>query len=244
MRRPHSYAKRALWAEAKRFARLIGWSWLQLLGVAMVVSVVPILVGAPAWMAGFMAGFFLVFVMAVAGFAFLLNGDATYLVAGAMGEAHTNEELAEAIKQDVIWSVVPNVEVGQRDVDHLVLAPGGVLSLDTKWRIRGADPKWLSFAAGKATDAARLASSVLRSKGVDYATEVTPVVVVWGGARRELPDHQVVDGVDVVRGDHLLEWLQPYSRGRLAQDNAEALHTRLEAFASAHRAGGAPPTRR
>jgi hypothetical protein len=226
-----------------RFARLIGWSWLQLLGVAVMVSAVPMITGAPAWMSGFIAGFFLVFVLAVAGFAFLLNGDATYLVVGAMGEAHTNEELAEAVKRGVVWSVVPNVEVGKRDVDHLVLAPGGVLSLDTKWRIRGADAKWLSSAAGKATDAARLASSVLRSKGVDYTTQVTPVVVVWGGARRELPDHQVVAGVDIVRGDHLLQWLQPYSRGRLAQDHAEGLHTRLEAFARAHRAGGGSQTR-
>ena len=235
VRRSPSYAKRALWVEAKRFAQLIGWSWLQLAGVAIVVSAVPIVMGSPGWFSGFIAGFFLVFVVAVAGFAFLLNGDATYLVAGVMGESHTREELEEAVNKGLIWSTIPNLEVGGRDVDHLVLAPGGVLALDTKWRIRGADARWLSYAAGKAQAAAKFSSSVCRSKGVDYPTEVTPVVVVWGGARRELPDEQVVDGVAVVRGDHLLRWLEPYSRGMLAQDNAEALHGRLEAFVRSHR---------
>lgn len=45
---------------------------------------------------------------------------------------------------------------------------------------------------------------------------------------------QVIEGVDVVRGHHLVEWLQQCSRGRLAQDHAEALQAKLEAFAQSH----------
>ncbi|MCW2759808.1 MAG: hypothetical protein JWR85_9 [Marmoricola sp.] len=39
--------------------------------------------------------------------------------------------------------------------------------------------RWLNYVAGKATEAARIGSSVCHLKGVDYPTDVRPVVVVW-----------------------------------------------------------------
>ena len=230
-RRP-SYAKRALRAEARRFLKLMRKEIVQLVVLATVVCAVEVALPTPAWVTGLCVGFFLTACIATVGFAFLLNGDAAYLIAGALGEAHTEEELETARKSGVIWSYVSNVEASSRDVDHVVLTPSGVLALETKWRFKGADAAWLASAAAKAETGARQARLVLQSKGIDYRTEVRPVVVVWGGARREIDDAQVVAGVDVVRGDHLLSWLQQCSVGPLAEDHAEDLHAKIATFAA------------
>ena len=222
--------------EAKRFLRLMRKELLQLGAVMIVVCVVEVLLPSPRFVVGLMTGFVVTAAVAIVGFAFLLNGDAAFLIAGALGESQTEEELESAQKAGTIWCAVPNVEVSRRDVDHIVLTPSGVLAVETKWRFRDADPRYLGWAAAKAQAAARQAQLVLLSKGVDYRTEVRPVLVIWGGARRELPMAQVVDGVDVVRGDHLVEWLQQCARGRLAQDHAEALQNKIVAFAASHSA--------
>jgi hypothetical protein len=221
---------------------------VQLVGLAVVITAVEIALPVPTWLRGFVVGFFLTACVAIVGFAFLLNGDAAYLIAGALGESHTSEELEAAMKAGLIWSCVPNVEASGRDVDHIVLAPSGVLALETKWRFKGANNQWLHASAEKADKAARQARLVMQAKPIDLRTAVTPVVVVWGGARRELPLEQLVAGVAVVRGEYLLTWLERCSRGRLAQDHAEQLQSKLVAFAASHHAAtgrdaGAPPSR-
>ena len=40
-----------------------------------------------------------------------------------------------------------NIEVGRCDVDHLALTPAGLLAIESKWRFKGADQRWLSGAA-------------------------------------------------------------------------------------------------
>ena len=232
MSRP-SYVKRRLRAEARRFLGLIKGLLVRLVLLTVFVCVVPVLIGSPAYEIGLIQGFFITAILGVVLFAFLLNGDGAFLIAGALGESSTLEELERAIKAGHIWSAVHNIEVG-RDVDHLVLCPSGVLALESKWRFRGADDRWLGWATQEATASASKARSVLRSKGIDHVTDVRPVLVVWGGARRELPLTLTFNGVDVVRGEALVEWLERCSRGRLSEDNAAALHGKLLAFAAAH----------
>ena len=229
-----TYSERLLRAEAKRFLRLFRKEMIQLVLLIGAVCVVETVLSTPRYFAGLTVGFFVTAMVAIIGFAFLLNGDGAFLIAGWLGESHTVEELEAAKKAGLIWSGVNNVEVSGRDVDHIVLTPAGVLSVESKWRFKGADRRYLAWATGKAADAARQAKLILQSKGIDYRTDVRPVLVIWGGARRELPMVQVVNDVTVVRGDHLQEWLKASSRGRLAQDHAEALQAKLEVFAKAH----------
>jgi hypothetical protein len=225
-----SYVQRRLRAEVFRFLRLIRGLLLKLLALAIVVCTVPVLIGTPAYETGLIHGFFITATAALVVFAFLLNGDGAFLIAGALGEPSTREELESSVKLGYVWSAVHNVEAGGRDVDHVVLTPSGVLALESKWRFRGADHRWLTWAAGEAEEAARKARLVLQSKDIEHRTQVRPVLVIWGGARRELPDVQIINGVDVVCGQALIRWLEQCSRGRLAEDNAEALHRRLSAF--------------
>lgn len=228
-----SYVKRRLRSEVCRFLGVIKGLLVRLALLTVFVCVVPVLVGTPGYETGLIQGLFITTILGMVMFAFMLNGDGAFLIAGALGESSTAEELDKAIKRGYVWSAVHNIEVG-RDVDHLVLSPSGVLALESKWRFRGADDRWLSWAAGEAAASASKAKSVLRSKGVDHVTEVRPVLVVWGGARRELPQVQTFHGVDVVCGDALAAWLEHCSRGRLSEDNAAALHDKLTAFAAAH----------
>lgn len=231
MARRRSCAERQLRAEARRFFRSIrGLLLLQVLPLTAGVCVVLALLPSPTWWTSFIQGAFLTSMLAIVGFAFLLNGDGALLYAGALGEGHTNEQLDRAVKAGHIWSYAPNVEANRHDVDHLVLAPGGILALETKWRFRGADQAWLRKVAADAREAERRARLVLMSKGIEYRTEAIPAVVVWGGARRELPDMQQVDGLAVVRGDMLLGWLAQFNHGYLSADLAEQLHTKLTTF--------------
>lgn len=237
MARQRNYAKRLLVLELRRFAALMRRELIQVALVIAAVCVVEALLPSPRYVVGLMTGFVVTALVAVVGFAFLLNGDGAFLIAGALGESHTEEELEAARKQGFIWSAVPNVEAGGRDVDHIVLAPAGVIAIETKWRFKGADAHYLAWATSKATDAARQARLVLKSKGVDSPQDVRAVLVVWGGARRELPPQQLIGDVAVVRGDHLVEWLRGSARGPLAQDHAEVLQRKLTAFAASHSSG-------
>lgn len=97
---------------------------------------VEALLPSPRYVVGLITGVLLTASVAIVGFAFLLNGDATFLIAGAMGEGQTQEVLDEAREQGLIWSSVANIEVSRRDVDHLVLTPAGVLALETRWRVK------------------------------------------------------------------------------------------------------------
>lgn len=233
-KRRRSFAERELRRELSRFLSLNRRLLLQSTGVAAVTCVVPVAMGSPGYTTGFVHAFVGTALLAIFAFAFLFAGGGALVVAGTYGEAYTQKEIEKALKLGRVWGAVHNIELGSLDIDHLVLSPGGVLVLETKWRFKGADRRWLAAAVGQAESSARKARSVLRSEDVGHVSEVRPVLVVWGGGRRELAASQVVSGVDVVRGDALLPWLEQCGRGRLAEDHAEELLRRLTAFARAH----------
>ena len=230
-----SYVQRRLRRDARDFFGAKRWVLVKMIVLMVVVCAIPVLVGTPTYETGLIHGFFVTATAAMLFFAFVMQGDGTFLVAGALGESYTIEDLANAKKAGHIWGAVNNLEARGRDVDHVVLTPSGVLAIESKFRFKGANERWLSWATAQAQEAARTTRLVLQSKDIEHRTEVRPVLVVWGGARSELPETQVIGGVDVVRGDVLPDWLKTCSRGHLAQDHAEALQARLAAFADSRR---------
>jgi hypothetical protein len=222
---------RQLKAELLGFARSHRRPLLQSSAAALAVCIVPLVLGSPGYVTGSVHGVMLTAMIAIFGLAFLFHGKGALLLAASYAEAYTQEEIALAAEAGSVWGAVHNIELGKLDIDHLVLAPAGVFALETKWRFDTADPAWLQWAADQARVRARKAASVLRSADVRHRAEVDPVLVVWGGAMRKLPEHYVHEGVPVVRGDALAAWLQGCGRGPLAQDHAEELHGKLVAFA-------------
>jgi Nuclease-related domain len=169
-------------------------------------------------------------------FGFLIQTGGLDQVAGALGEHLTRDELARAARHGHAWGSVHNIELGGMDIDHLVLTPGFILAVETKWHLRGASDRVLHFDVVQARQSAEAAQSILRSKGIDYPHIVMPVVVVWGRGRLDIADAgSVVDGVRVLRGEELASRLADLPPGRIPQNEAEPLVARLEAFAKEHR---------
>ncbi|HET7311474.1 MAG TPA: hypothetical protein VFJ17_09125 [Mycobacteriales bacterium] len=176
---------------------------------------------------------------------FLLTSGAVYQLAGAWGEDNTREELRRARRRGLIWGFVDGIEASGVDVDHLVLAPGGALALDSKWHFGELQWEALRRDVDAARGRAGTARSVLRSVHVDRPMDVVPVVVIWGRAQRDLPDEGLErEGVHVVAGADLLRWLGGWRTGKLPQDYAADVLQRLTQFADTRRGSQALPAER
>lgn len=177
--------------------------------------------------------------------AFLTNSrTAIWNLRGAMGESNTSEVLKAARKQQVVWGYIESVAVTGGDIDHLVVTcAGGVLAIDSKWRNKvTADVLTSDAAAARA--AARRAESILRSehvgalkreararhRDIGASFSVTPVVVIWGAVRHEMPDSAIRDGVEFVPGEKLGAWLRARNDHPVAKTVANDLLKRLAAF--------------
>jgi Nuclease-related domain len=130
---------------------------------------------------------------------------------GADGE----EEVARRLgKLNDAWRVLHAVPVGDRgaDIDHVVIGPGGVFTLNTKnhrgkrvWTaqrsllVDGQRTDYLRNSRYEATRAARLLSSA-----AGFDVPVDPVIVVL--AEKLTVKHQP-DGVHVVAHDNVAHWL-------------------------------------
>lgn len=227
-----SYVQREIRGELRRFLTAARGLIVKTVALMAAVCAVPVLLHSPAYFVGLIHGVVLVATPAIVTAGFLLSGDSALLIAGAYSESFTREEVAVAIKRGYVHRAVHNIEAGPpTDVDHLLLTPAGAIALESKRRFCGASDHWLMGAVAQTRAAGRKASSVMISKHVGQRMAVRAVLVVWGGAQRELPQHSIVDGVDVVRGQDLTNWLQQFAHGDLGHTQAAHLHGLLEAFA-------------
>ena len=146
--------------------------------------------------------------------------EAMWQVRGDLGETNTRDELRHAKRRKLIWGWVDSITVSTGDIDHLVVTRrGGVVAIDSKWRGE-ATPDDVGQSAAAAQKAALRSESVLRHLGYlkrettarrrspDVAIAVTPLVVLWGPIRQDLPPDARVDGVDFVAGPNLVTWLR------------------------------------
>jgi nuclease-like protein len=169
-------------------------------------------------------------------FGFFIHTSGLDQVVGALGEYLTRDELAKAARHSHVWGSVHNVELHGMDIDHVVVAPGTILAIETKWHSRGAADWVLRGDVAQARQSASAAASVLRSTGVKYPFAVKPVVVVWGRGRLDIADGgSLVDGVRVIRGEELESRLAELDKEEIPKHEGLQLVSRLEAFAKEHR---------
>lgn len=142
-----------------------------------------------------------------------LGRDAEPWYLGALGEIEVARRLA-ALGPG--WHVLHSVPVGSgaSDLDHVVIGPAGVFTINTKHH-RG-QPVWVGakriLVGGQRTDHLRNArheakrTSKLLSVAARSLVDVTPIIAIVGATRmrvRERP-HDVV----VLRESELMRWLQ------------------------------------
>lgn len=155
--------------------------------------------------------------------------------AGAVGEELVARELWRLARHSE-WRFVNSVPVGRRgaDVDHVLVGPGGVFTLNTK-NHRGANV-WLADRAllvnRRRTDYLRNSRSEaeratrLLSRACGFEVEVEPVIVLIDPGR--LTIRGVPEDVDVITRLHLHQWASRSPRV-LSADQIEAV------FAAARR---------
>jgi hypothetical protein len=206
------------WARAKarttqlRFVRVNVWPLTVVVG-AIVGSSVAVMPFLPS---SFGRGFFLG--AGVAGSAGLIavwtlqtTGTAATMM-GDLAEQWTAGELRRLRRRG--WRLVNHFSLRPWDIDHVLIGPGGVLAVETKWTTQ---PWILSPPEDRirraAAQAARNADDLRAWTALSAAgaTEIKAAVVLWGADTHGVSPVlavQRVDGVDVIVGPALHAWLR------------------------------------
>lgn len=163
---------------------------------------------------------------AVTALVVLASGSAP-LMMGELAEQWTAQELRPLREHG--WKLVNHFGLGLGDHDHVVVGPGGVVLVETKW---GGAP-W-DVNAGDAffrralEQTARNARQLALWHGVAKHGRpgVEAVLVVWGPAARKLREHPVRrhdSGVVVMSGDRLGDWMLRRGRDRLSPSQVDGV---------------------
>jgi hypothetical protein len=160
--------------------------------------------------------------------AFHATTGSIWQLAGAWGEENTRDVLRAAKRRRLIWGWVDGVAIADGDVDHLVvLRDGRLIAIDSKWHAK-VGRGYLERDAHHAVRTAQRARSILRAVG--DAWPVTPVVVVWGAGAQDVPKGATIDGVPIVAGRHLKQWLDQNDNASVRKRDADAILRALESF--------------
>lgn len=161
---------------------------------------------------------------------------------GAWGEENTRSELARARRKRLIWGWVDSLTFQYADVDHLVITrAGGLVAIDSKWRTE-TDAADIERMARDAHKTRMRAEAVMRTvldrergshRDRTSTHRVTPLLVIWGPVQHTMPAGASYDGVQVVAGRQLINWLEAHRGDPVERQAARDLRERLEAFRAA-----------
>jgi hypothetical protein len=135
---------------------------------------------------------------------------------GGEAETWTAEKLAKL--DDRIWRVYHDVPLSHGNIDHVVVGPGRIYAVETKWSGAREETRFLKGGARQAARNAKALQAILGERGCKR--QVLPLLVVWGGGVAdglgEAP--QLWGETRVVVGHHSEVWLE---RIRQAADRLE-----------------------
>jgi hypothetical protein len=183
-----------------RLLTLIFVGWLLLGGSAVTILLLTGRSHAAAFFAGLLVG-----ILLLLWHHFLLGQGIAQRQMGAEAEEWTAEVLAKLPSPP--WRVFHDVPLEYSNVDHVVVGPGRIYAIETKWTGSGGAERFLKPAARQAERQARELAGRLADSGC--VREVLPVLVVWGGGVADgLGDKpRLWEGTRVVAGHHSEVWL-------------------------------------
>lgn len=160
----------------------------------------------------------------------LISGTAP-LMMGEMAEQWTAQELRPFTEHG--WKLVNHFGLGYGDQDHVLVGPGGVVLVETKW---GATPWDLDdrdyFFRSAVGQTARNAQQLQRWAPIAaQGVTVEPILVLWGQARRKLadvPPRRHRSGVLVLSGGQLRDWALRLGRDRLSPEQMDAIWSHID----------------
>jgi hypothetical protein len=220
--------RRHLWRSARAYL----WSERRNVGQILLVvaaCVAVIVYFNRGFLGGLITGSLVMFFVLLVAWSYLVNGDGERWLYGAWAEDWTREALRAAVKDRLAWSVLDFMPLQGGDIDHILIAPGGVIAIETKYFGRASRAAYIADHAHQAARSALRLGGVLRSVK-HQSVAVRPLLVVWGPGAVALTDLKEVDGVTVVRGSALPDVLKTFATGRLAEDHAATLAEALTSF--------------
>jgi hypothetical protein len=150
---------------------------------------------------------------------------------GDVAEQWTAAELRKLRAQG--WRIVNHFVLATDDIDHVLIGPGGLYIVETKWSASrwGSDfgQSRLESAIGQATANARRIHLWQPVKSLQVP--VHAVVVLWGGAAEDLLDDEPVQhagGVTIVTGRALSSWIRGLPTTGLREDQVEGVWHALD----------------
>lgn len=226
----------------KLFAALTGGVLALITGLTFLMVVVMTPTAFTWWVVGVFQAAMVAVYLHVIHTAFLAQDkEAIIQLRGAWGEDNTRTELQRAKRKRLIWGWVDSINLQVGDLDHLVVTRrGGLVAIDSKWRNQVNDTTDMARAAHRARIRAEgLAQTLLqgdrraRHRAKANPLKVTPVVVLWGAAQREVPDNARVDGIEFVAGPRLVSWLAALDSSIVDKRAAADVIDRLENYREA-----------
>jgi hypothetical protein len=202
--------------------------WLYVLAMPLLAMVLtPLTLLMPSWSRMFLAGALVTSGIWIAVVLVLLGSGTGCLMMGDVGEQWTAQELRPLQRRG--WKLINRMLLKRGDIDHVAIGPGGVLVVETKW----SGDRWALDRTDAriqgAVDQVRRSSRSLRLflKDVIGDAPVRSLVVLWDPEGR--PGREIdVDGVAVVPGPSLPEWLKAVENRDLTPEAAECAWRKLE----------------
>jgi hypothetical protein len=229
------------WARARARSKqraFLRERWQLLTGFALLALALGIVVCALT-PSPFMKGLVLGMVLAaVPGLLWSLTLQVTGTAPTMMGdeaEQWTAQELRKLRRLG--WRVVNHFLLKQDDIDHVLIGPGGVYAVETKW----SGDRDSHFARARERDAVVQVSSNARSMTLwselrKRGVTVQPMVVLWGGGIRKWDETQrirTLDGVPVMTGPTIGDWVRALPVDALDTRGIDEVWQVIEAQASA-----------
>jgi hypothetical protein len=204
------------------------WRLLALLAAGLLVlfSVAAVFANGPL-QRGVIIGTGVTFTACALGALVVLTSGSAPLMMGELAEQWTAQELRPLREHG--WKLVNHFGLGPGDQDHVVVGPGGVVLVETKW---GGTPWDVDagdeFFRRALEQTARNARQLALWHGVAKhgRPAVEAVLVVWGPAARKLREHPIRrhdSGVVVMSGDQLRDWMHRRGRDRLDTSQVDSV---------------------
>jgi hypothetical protein len=161
--------------------------------------------------------------------------DGSFFVrAGSWAEEWTSEALR---KKTSGFTVIDDFPLNGRNLDHVLVGPGGVFAVETKWKSKWRDRqhelKSLELERRQAAYQAEKLQEIL--EGIGHSVRVRPMLVVWGPGIATDETFVGFSQVGVLVGDRWKDWpARALARDDLSLDEAEMIAKILSRFAEKH----------
>lgn len=211
-------------------------SWRMLLtGAAiMLVAVVPLFLTLHnSFLRGLVVGMDVTTVLAIEVACVVLATGTAPRIMGGNAETSTAHELRVLHHHGYV--VIHHTGLHRGDIDHLLVGPGGVFVLETKWSGTewdfSRDNHWVSSAVAQVSRSAQAMQLLLKRHDIPH---VEPVLVLWGKAAAQLlssnvPLRRHANGVLVLPGEHLQQWALKRDRRTLTAEQIRVVADELTA---------------